>query len=44
MAQQVCFGSRAAGKSAINKAIDKAREKGLFDKAAKRIQDKFKGR
>lgn len=32
------------GKSAINKAIDKAQEKGLTDKAANMVKNKLKGR
>ncbi len=31
-------------KSAINKAIDKAQEKGLTDKAANMVKNKLKGR
>ena len=31
-------------KSAVNKAIDKAQEKGLTDKAANMVKNKFKGR
>lgn len=31
-------------KSAVNKAIDKAQEKGLTDKAANMVKNKLKGR
>lgn len=30
-------------KSGVDKLIDKAQEKGVFDKAARMLQDKFRG-